>query len=738
MRVDNYILMNNARMRIFMTLSELMSDNRLEIGTPCMTLGLDYVGDGGGKFYHVEHIDTPNNIVVPDKNISLREFGGFGGGGGSVSGMVSAWAGVLEAGESVISTGITSMTNNPAVFVGGHRLVKTVDFELDHVNVGNIILKNTYVNVTPVYVEDIPGFKTWFGVLRKGQAILNTGLKDFTPYTQIYANGLKIAEHVDYDFDATRGLLSLYTPYEDDVIICIDDMVKTSAHINIATTDSLGVVRVGQGLSIDTKGVLTALPQDFLIPNATNNILGAVIIGDNIHVDSSGRISVAKPYELPMATTDTMGGVVVGNGLSIVDGKLVTQTVNDATYTDKGIVKIGFGLNVVDGLVSTKKSSMTEYGVVKGGSNVIINDGVLSVPVSSNDYGVVKVGDNINNVGGVISVPLATKTSNGVVKIGEGLVVSNGIVSIDNNAIPSKVYIDTKIAELIGSAPEYLNTLEELASAIESSGDAITGIIEQVGGKLGKEEVAFDSNMLGGLTKEEVVSESRNGLVEQSEYDNHVSTLVSSTKDGHITKEDKVKLDGIENNANNYVLPVSSNNILGGVKIGSNIHIDGNGVISVAAPYVHPVDTNTRHVSDIQISVWNEKAPGGYGLGTPCTQVSNLALDTGTGFYMGSNVENGLEGGHNWKYYMVMKHNNMYNAMLGIDFTGEKIAFRTKMGGSLNPWIELYHTGNLTLASSEKSGLMSKEDKVAFEALKLQVSELKNELNKMRRELMLK
>ncbi|MGL5316809.1 MAG: head fiber protein [Peptostreptococcaceae bacterium] len=735
MRVDNYILMNNARLRIFMTLSELMSDDRLEIGTPCMTIGLDYIGDGGGKFYHVEHVDTPNNIIVPDKNVSLREFGGFGGGGGSVSGMVSAWAGVIEAGESIIETGITSMTNNPAVFVGGHRMVKAVDFELDQVNIGNIILKHTYVSTTPVYVEDIPGFKTWFGVLRKGQAILNTGLKDFTPYTQIYANGLKIAEHVDYDFDATRGLLSLYTPYEEDVIICIDDMVKTSAHINIATTDSLGVVRVGQGLSIDTKGVLTALPQDFLIPSATNNILGAVIVGDNIHVDANGRISVAKPYELPMATSSSLGGIMIGNGLSIVDGKLMTDVVNDATHTDKGIVKIGFGLDVSGGLVSTKKATGDNHGVIKGGDNVILNDGTLSVPISGSSYGVVKTGTNINNTNGVISIPLATKTTNGVIKVGEGLSVTDGVVGIDINAVPSKTYIDTKIAELIGSAPEYLNTLEELATAIESSGDVISGLVEQVGGKLGKTEIAFDSNMLGGLTKDALVLETRNGLVNHSVYDVHIDTLSSNSNDGHMSKEDKVKLDGVDVNANNYILPTATNSVLGGVKIGQHIQIN-NGVISVAAPYVHPNDVNTRHVSDIQISVWNEKAPGGYGLGTPCTQVSNLALDTGTGFYMGSNVENGIEGGHNWKYYLVMKHNNMYSAMLGVDFTGEKIAFRTKMGGSLNPWVELYHAGNLGLATSESSGLMSKEDKVAFETLKLQFAELKGELALLKKDML--
>jgi ABC-type multidrug transport system ATPase subunit len=43
---------------------------------------------------------------------------------------------------------------------------------------------------------------------------------------------------------------------------------------------------------------------------------------------------------------------------------------------------------------------------------------------------------------------------------------------------------------------------------------------------------------------------------------------------------EKSKLASIENNANNYILPVASATVLGGVKAGTNISIDANGVIS--------------------------------------------------------------------------------------------------------------------------------------------------------------
>ena len=53
------------------------------------------------------------------------------------------------------------------------------------------------------------------------------------------------------------------------------------------------------------------------------------------------------------------------------------------------------------------------------------------------------------------------------------------------------------------------------------------------------------------------------------------TAIASTTANGLMSKEDKTKLDGIEDNANNYI---------------------------------HPNDANTRHVSDSQISTWNAKA----------------------------------------------------------------------------------------------------------------------------------
>lgn len=51
--------------------------------------------------------------------------------------------------------------------------------------------------------------------------------------------------------------------------------------------------------------------------------------------------------------------------------------------------------------------------------------------------------------------------------------------------------------------------------------------------------------------------------------DNNTTYSKATTgSDGLMSKEDKTKLDGIENNANNYVLPAATNESLGGIKTG--------------------------------------------------------------------------------------------------------------------------------------------------------------------------
>lgn len=61
----------------------------------------------------------------------------------------------------------------------------------------------------------------------------------------------------------------------------------------------------------------------------------------------------------------------------------------------------------------------------------------------------------------------------------------------------------------------------------------------------------------------------------------HISTMATPSQNGHMSSTDKAKLDGVANNANNYSLPTASTTVLGGIKIGKNLSIAGDGTLNV-------------------------------------------------------------------------------------------------------------------------------------------------------------
>ena len=74
-------------------------------------------------------------------------------------------------------------------------------------------------------------------------------------------------------------------------------------------------------------------------------------------------------------------------------------------------------------------------------------------------------------------------------------------------AVGAKAAIEQAVNDLVGSAPEALNTIVELATALENNPDIITNLTTLVGQKLDATATAVNSSKLEGSTKAQVVSE---------------------------------------------------------------------------------------------------------------------------------------------------------------------------------------------------------------------------------------
>lgn len=113
---------------------------------------------------------------------------------------------------------------------------------------------------------------------------------------------------------------------------------------------------------LDGTEALPYLPDDYTVPIATNNTLGGVKVGNGINVSGDGTISNGYTYTLPVATADVLGGVKAGTGVSIEsDGTLnVTQqqqSIPMASELTLGAIKVGTGLyNEDDGTLEATAS----------------------------------------------------------------------------------------------------------------------------------------------------------------------------------------------------------------------------------------------------------------------------------------------------------------------------------------------------------------------------------------------
>jgi hypothetical protein len=114
------------------------------------------------------------------------------------------------------------------------------------------------------------------------------------------------------------------------------------------TPSSESVTIISDGVL--TKKISIANMRRVLVPTASTTTLGSVRVGPGLEIDSAGRISVVQVggYTLPIASSTVLGGIKVGNNLKI-DGTGILDTkypLSLATRTAVGVTKIGDNINI--------------------------------------------------------------------------------------------------------------------------------------------------------------------------------------------------------------------------------------------------------------------------------------------------------------------------------------------------------------------------------------------------------
>lgn len=120
----------------------------------------------------------------------------------------------------------------------------------------------------------------------------------------------------------------------------------------------------------------------------------------------------------------------------------------------------------------------------------------------------------------------------------EDLINKPYIPSYEN--VPTKDYIDEKISNLVNSAPETLDTLGEIASALEENEDVISALNSVVSNKVDK--VAGKGLSTNDFTNEDKINLEENSLARHT----HTNKSILDSTTASFTTQEKTKLSGIE------------------------------------------------------------------------------------------------------------------------------------------------------------------------------------------------
>lgn len=206
------------------------------------------------------------------------------------------------------------------------------------------------------------------------------------------------------------------------------------------------------------------------LPIASSSTLGGVKIGSGLTVAEDGTISAAAEYTLPTASSSVKGGIIVGTGLSITtEGKLSVSkvpnalSINGKSYDGSAVVDVG--------IISAKYGGTGER-TLHDSANALINaldTGSESTPVDADYFISQYIGggtttttyfrrpisvlytymkdkmDNVYQAKGtyLTSLPTASSSVKGGIKVGTGLTMSSETLNHSNSVTAKTAYGST-------------------------------------------------------------------------------------------------------------------------------------------------------------------------------------------------------------------------------------------------------------------------------------------------------
>lgn len=210
-------------------------------------------------------------------------------------------------------------------------------------------------------------------------------------------------------------------------------IIDSTYHLPSATKVKLGGVKIGKGINIDENGVIST----DIIADQELDILSKNAISNNAvsnkfeEIETEIKLIAQKEYILPTATTQTKGGVIIGNYLEMDNEGRLNVSINPA------LLNIDSELNLDSESPVKNKVIASKFNEVKTNLEQIKTELTLQ-PATEKKLGGIIVGDNLeikedgtlNAVAAPYELPVASNEELGGIIVGDNLeITKEGVLS---------------------------------------------------------------------------------------------------------------------------------------------------------------------------------------------------------------------------------------------------------------------------------------------------------------------
>ena len=331
-------------------------------------------------------------------------------------------------------------------------------------------------------------------------------------------------------------------------------------------------------------------------------------------VGGDGSKNFDSQYSILLEILDKIEGGG-GGGASIDDNVIAlnktwsSSKINSELGTKQGTLTAGANISInAGGVISAVDTTYT------AGSNISIVNGEISATDTT-------YSDATQSVAGLMSatdktkldglnnyvLPTASANDLGGIKVGSGLSIdANGVLSAQGGASEiddsitalNKTWSSNKINYELGSKQGTLtagaNIAIDVNGVISATDTTYSDATQSAAGLMSSTDKTKLDGIASGAQVNVIESISVNGNSASISSKAATVTIPNATQSaaGLMSSTDKTKLDGLSN----YSLPTASASTLGGIKVGANLSIDANGVLSAQG------GTSGAQIDDTQAS----------------------------------------------------------------------------------------------------------------------------------------